>query len=132
MTCLPRPALPALAPGDPAHSVSPAVCGRLLLYVRGMEIDPVLGLELALQSLRRVAEGPPAEEGPAPAAMRELHRLLRERKIDFRVAGRDGRDLCSAPPMRRRAMIAEEMDRTPIRTATAFSGVASARTVTTV
>jgi hypothetical protein len=159
------PTLPALAPRGPAFSVSPAVCGRVLLYVRGMEIDPILGLELALRSVRRAAagaaerrpdcgtgeapvpdeppapdeapdsdnppapddspapseahasDGPPAEASLIPAAMRELHRLLRERAIDFRVADRDGQDLRSAPPMRRSAMIPEEMDIAPLRSA---------------
>jgi hypothetical protein len=151
------PTLPALAPRGPAFSVSPAVCGRVLLYVRGMEIDPVLGLELALRSVRRAAaggtgpgsgtdevfavesspapdeahapnhppvpdkahapDGPPAEISLIPVAMGELHKLLRERAIDFRVADRDGQDLRSAPPMRRRAMIPEEMDITPLRSA---------------
>jgi hypothetical protein len=100
-----------------------------------MEIDPVLGLELALQCLRRAsaetAPGSPGkDEDAAPAgssaqgesltpaaAMRELHALLCEKTIGFHLAGRDGRSLTSAPPMQRSAMLAEEMDFTPLRSA---------------
>ena len=119
----------------PSGRVGRSVCGRVLLYTQGMEIDPILGLELALHSLRRSGAVPapetvrtgvntasagssPQGENIAPAvAMRELHALLRERNIGFRMTGRDGQKLSSAPPMRRRAMLAEEMDFTPLRSA---------------
>jgi membrane glycosyltransferase len=61
------------ASADPASfpHVPQDVCSRVLLYVQGLDMDPLLGIELALESLRRAEaraadggigrEAPPAE-----------------------------------------------------------------------
>lgn len=87
---------------------------RVLLYTRGMAVDPVLGLELALESLRRAERAGPKDDG-IHTAMNELHALLREKGIDLEVPDERGAPLRSAPPMTRRPMVAEEMDRSPLR-----------------
>jgi hypothetical protein len=84
---------------------------RVLLYMGGMDVEPILGLEIALDSLRRA--GPQA--GPA-AAMRELYDLLQGRGLSSRITDADGQLLCSVPPMNRSRMIPEEMDRLPFLT----------------
>jgi hypothetical protein len=67
----------------------------VLLYVKGLDLPPVLGLSLAARSLE---EAPSSPEG----AMDALERLLREE--------------CFSPDMNRAVMVAEEMDRLPWRT----------------
>ncbi len=100
----------------PVPELTPAQQGvsardRVLLYTRGMDVAPLLSLELALESLRR------ADPADPDIVMRELHSLLREHKIGQHLAGCDGAHLRSTPPMIRRPMIAEEMDRIPLLTA---------------
>lgn len=133
----PTPFTPPLSV-PPGRLVTPSVCSRVLLYTRGMDLDPLFGLELALQSLRRADAGggdrdaplPPAPDRPLSdgetdaaaraalvSAMGELHALLRENNIGLHITTPDGGELRSAPPMNRKPMIAEEMDITPIRTA---------------
>jgi len=85
---------------------------RVLLYVRGMDVEPLAGLEYAVNSLRRADP----QSGPA-AAMRELHDLLRENGLSLRLEDAGGQMLRSMPPIRRRSMAAEEMDRLPLLTA---------------
>ncbi|MDL2316701.1 hypothetical protein LJC59_06435 [Desulfovibrio sp. OttesenSCG-928-A18] len=114
----------------------PRARDRALLYTRGLDIDPMSSVELALESLKRAGErwenrqndtlaslpggaAPAAEAGPSPAAlvMEELHALLRERQIALRFTTSDGQLLRSTPPMNRKRMIAEDMDYSPLRRA---------------
>jgi len=104
--------------GEPAGASDPErdgarlhACDRVLLYVRGMDVDPLTGLEYALDSLRRADP----QSGPA-GAMRALHDLLRENGLSAGLADADGQLLRSMPPMNRRPMVAEEMDRLPLLT----------------
>jgi len=81
---------------------------RVLLYVRGMDIPPVLGLELALESMRRVTAC--AEALSVPAVMRELHALLRENELHTCWVDRQGPPRGSMPPLNLCSMIAEPME----------------------
>ena len=81
---------------------------RVLLYVRGMDIPPVQGLELALESLRRVSESP--DPLSVPAVMRELHVLLRENGLHTGWVDRQGPPRNSMPPLNLCSMIAEPME----------------------
>ena len=115
------PSVSALAPGVVRPDVvSARVRDRVLLYTRGMDVEPLASVEFALKSLRRAgsragSRGSAAEADPA-AAMAELHALLRENHIDLHLTDADGQLLRSAPPMNRRRMVAEEMDRIPLLT----------------
>lgn len=102
--------LPVSAPDGDAAGLRAR--DRVLLYTRGMDVEPLAGLEYALDSLRRA--GPQA--GPTEA-MTELRGLLREHDLSLRLTGPDGQLLRSVPAMNRRRMIAEEMDRLPLLTA---------------
>ncbi|MEA4952363.1 MAG: hypothetical protein VB107_06785 [Aminivibrio sp.] len=82
---------------------------RVLLYVRGLGIQPARGLALAARSLE---EAPSSPEG----AMDALERLLREEGFSPDLLDRGGRRISSFPPLNRTVMVAEEMDRLPWRT----------------
>ena len=82
---------------------------RALLYMRGMDIDPVISVELALESLKRV-DKKTGGRAKVQEVMQELHSLLREQGISLSLAGNDGLVLESAPPMNRRTMISEDMN----------------------
>lgn len=78
---------------------------RVLLYTRGMDLDPVHGVELALSSLRRAGEG--ASPGKI---MGELFSILESKGPTLLPCDSQGRRLVSVPPMNRRAMLPEDMD----------------------
>lgn len=78
---------------------------RVLLYTRGMNIDPITGVSLALESLKRAGEGAAPDK-----VMEELYALLRERNPSRTVKSPDGSLLTSAPPMNRRSVVAKDMD----------------------
>ncbi|MBP6333130.1 MAG: hypothetical protein KA342_06745 [Aminivibrio sp.] len=82
---------------------------RVLLYVRGLGIQPARGLSLAARSLE---ESPASPEG----AMDALERLLQEEGFSPDLLDRGGHRISSFPPMNRTVMVAEEMDRLPWRT----------------
>ena len=91
---------------------------RVLLYVRGMDIPPLRSLAFAAESLGRA--------GPAASQAEAMHRLREVLREEGRLEGRhygleDGEEgkLNSAPPMNRRSMIAEKLDRKPWLTALA-------------
>ena len=88
------------------HSVANPYAGRdkVLLYVRGMDLPPVEGVELALESLRRAGDGAMPD-----MMMGELYGILREKGFPPRLVGPDGSPLASVPPMNRRSMIPEDM-----------------------
>lgn len=117
-------------------------CDRVLLYLRGMDLPPVAVLELALECMAHVEQHAPDmtdtvdgtgeageadmagrkdhadQPGPVPVAvlaMRHLHALLRERGICFQILTPEGEILRSTPPLNRRSMVAEEMERSPFR-----------------
>lgn len=100
---------------------------RVLLYTRGMGVEPLLSVELALESMRRAASdgtplpgGEDVADGADPAtvvAMEGLRALFAERGIVPYLPDADGKLLRSMPPMNRRPMIAEEMDRSLLRRA---------------
>lgn len=105
---------------------------RVLLYARGLELDPVLAVELALESMREagLADGdcaadtdglarraPGAESPCLPRVMSGMRRLLHERGGNGRVTDAKGRLLASMPPLNRRPMLPEEMDRSPVKRA---------------
>lgn len=81
---------------------------RVLLYVRGMDIPPVQGLELALESLRRASEG--TEPLSVPSVMRELHALLRENGLHTGWVDRQGPPKSSMPPLNRCSMVAAPLE----------------------
>lgn len=104
---------------------------RVLLYARGLDLDPVLAVELALESLREagLAEGgaqaaasdapasstPEAQAPCLPRAMSAMRRLLRERGDNALITNASGRPLVSMPPLNRLPMLPEEMDRSPLK-----------------
>lgn len=88
---------------------------RVLLYTRGMELDPLSGVELACESLRRLAAKP--GPGGVAEAMDELAGVLDEHGIRLEAHAPTGGRLACAPPIRRRCMLSEEMDITPLRNA---------------
>lgn len=82
---------------------------RMILYTQCLEIEPLLGLELTLSSLRRTSHtyGAPG----IPQAMRELRGLLREQNIGPLLPDDANRVLHSAPPLTNRCrMLVEELD----------------------
>ena len=80
---------------------------RVLLYLRGMDVPPLLALELALECLRRAEAAP--EPLSVPAVMRELHALLRGNKLHTGWIDRQGPPRGSMPPLNRCSMIAEPL-----------------------
>lgn len=76
-----------------------ALRDRVLLYLTGMGLDDVLGLEIAAECLRRAGAG----AGPE-TAMAALRALLGERGLTPRcfVPGEGAR---SFPPLRRKTMV---------------------------
>lgn len=81
---------------------------RAFLYLRGLDLPPALGLELALEALRRT--GGDAGAPDIPTIMTELFRLLREKGLHpEQTAEREPR-LTGCPPMNRGSMLAEAMD----------------------
>ncbi|MDR0882825.1 MAG: hypothetical protein LBP55_09865 [Candidatus Adiutrix sp.] len=81
---------------------------RLLLYVRGMDVPPLLSLELALEGLRRASAG--AEPLTITGAMRELHSLLREKGLHTSWVEKYGPPPSSMPPFNRSSMVAEGLE----------------------
>lgn len=83
---------------------------RMILYTQCLEIEPLLGLELTLASLRRASRkyGAPS----IPHAMRELRGVLREQNTGPLSPDDANRVLHSAPPLTNRCrMLVEELDR---------------------
>lgn len=98
-----------LTPGSPAgETVTAAVMDRVLLYLRGMDIPPVRGLELALATARRLESG--SVDMSMPSAMKELHTLLRENHLHTGWVNRDAPPRDSMPPLNRCSMVAEGME----------------------
>lgn len=96
---------PAAENAAPAALPPAAGRDRVLLYTRGMDLDPVHGVELALASLRR------AGEGASPAkVMHELFSIMDSNGPTLLPRDNQGRGLASTPPMNRRAMLPEDMD----------------------
>ena len=90
------------------EAVTAKLRDRVLLYLRGMDVPPLLALELALECLRRVEAGQePREVGPV---MKELHALLRENKLHTGWIDRPGPPRGSMPALNRCSMIAEPME----------------------
>ncbi|MDR3074271.1 MAG: hypothetical protein LBV01_06065 [Deltaproteobacteria bacterium] len=91
-------------PAQPAGNIY-ASRDRVLLYTRGMSVNPIQGLDLALRSLRA------AGENARPATvMEELYRILGEEGVYPEMKDASGAPLASAPPMNRRSMVAKDMD----------------------
>ncbi|MDR2826097.1 MAG: hypothetical protein LBV76_04805 [Deltaproteobacteria bacterium] len=98
------------------------ICARILLYTRGLSLDPLLCLELSLECLRRTrvshtgddtANDPAQDFTAAPdfaAAMDELHRMLREKGLKATLSDHGGMLLRSSPPLNRRHMLPEDLD----------------------
>jgi hypothetical protein len=90
---------------------------RALLYTRGMDIDAVHSVEVALKSLRRsqaveiLPDG--ANGGQSPDAhgtarvMTALFAIAEEMHLPLFITDARGNRLVSAPPMNRRPMIAD-------------------------
>lgn len=85
---------------------------RILLYTRGMGLDPIDSVEMALETLQRTGPHP-----AIPEAMQTLHSLLCEKGLAHGLLDDNGERLSSAPPMKRKPMIAEFLDRNPWLTA---------------
>jgi hypothetical protein len=99
------------------------VCARIFLYTQGLSVDPLLCLELSLDSLRRLSApgpgpaAPPDFSGDADfaGAMTALRRILHEKGLKTELYGADGNPLRSAPPVNRRHMLPEALDSSVLR-----------------
>ena len=101
---------------------------RALLYIRGMDIDAVHSVEVALRSLRHSQsvtalqnethrmENPDTHE--TDRVMTSLFAIMEEMNLPLPVTDGLGNRLVSAPPMNRRPMIAEPIDKLSL-----FSGI---------
>jgi hypothetical protein len=92
------------------------VCARVFLYTQGLSLDPLLCMELSLESLRSVSLGRKIAQTPDfAAAMDELRRMLREKGLKAELSGPDSRPLRSAPPLNRRHMLPGELGSSILR-----------------
>ena len=89
----------------PPDSARMATRDRVLLYTRGMDIDPEGGLALALESLRRSGHDATPEK-----AMRELFALIQESGYSPLVPGENNAPLVSSPPMSRVTLLPKDME----------------------
>ena len=80
-----------------------AIRNRALLYLRGMGIGALPGMELAAESLRRAGEDPRMER-----VFEELFALLCERELHPPALKETGR-LAAHPRLNRRSMLAREL-----------------------
>ncbi len=130
MTHTPADTTPARFPLEGAEEEKRAkIRDRLLLFARGMDAEPLLSMEIATESMRRAQARSAAHNVPLSpqAAMAELHGLLREKGITPQLANAEGQRLRSTPPMNRRPMVAEEMDRSLLRLLARKIGLSPAR-----
>lgn len=88
-------------------SISAAYAGRdrALLYTRGMGIDPLKSVSLALESLSRAGSA-----APPSVVMEQLFQILREQDVTPLLCDEDGARLISAPPMNRTHVVARDVD----------------------
>ena len=95
------------APGSPdAAGLALQARDRVLLYTRGMELDPVRGVEIALESLRRaVSDREPEHPLGVAEAMRALRAVLAEHGLKPEVEAPGGGRLVSGPPLQRSPMV---------------------------
>jgi hypothetical protein len=99
------------------------VCARIFMYTQGLSVDPLLGLELSLESLRCVSASCPdpaaspdfSGDAGFAGAMAALRRILQEKGLQTALSGADGKPLRSAPPVNRRHMLPEALDRSVLR-----------------
>jgi hypothetical protein len=84
---------------------------RVLLYVRGLDLPPFRGLDLAVESLKAAGPASPAE------TMKTLRILLAENGLDQGIRDEEGRHIASVPPLNRGVMVAEPLDRVPWKSA---------------
>lgn len=99
----------------PAHlpdERSARACDRVLLYTRGMELEPLDSVDMAREALLRAGEHP-----SIPDTIQSLRTLIREKGLAHGLLDDKGERLASAPPMNRQPMIAEPLDRSPWLTA---------------
>ncbi|MCC8194837.1 MAG: hypothetical protein LIP28_09360 [Deltaproteobacteria bacterium] len=78
---------------------------RVLLYTRGMDIEPEDGIRLALESMRKAGDGAGPEK-----VMEELFTLLRENGRPPLIPDPDGTTLVSSPPVHRQTVLPKDMD----------------------
>jgi len=78
---------------------------RVLMYTRGMDIDPETGIALALESLHRAGKNADPSK-----VMQELFDLLQEKEQSQFMAGAKGHLLACTPTMNRRSMVAKDME----------------------
>lgn len=78
---------------------------RVLLYTRGMDINPEEGVSLALQSLRRAGDGAAPDK-----VMEELFALLREKDLPAHIESEDGVPFASTPPLNRRRVVPKDIE----------------------
>ena len=86
---------------------------RVLLYVRGLNLPPFQGLDLAVESL--------AKTGPSSTAdaMDALLDVLQAHGLDRGLLDKEGKHVASVPPLNRSVMVAEPLDMLPWKTALA-------------
>lgn len=78
---------------------------RVLLYTRGMGLEPLAGVELALESLHRaVSDREPGYPLDVAEAMRALRAVLAEHGLMPEVEAPGGGRLVCSPPLQRSPM----------------------------
>ncbi len=88
----------------PPDAIRFAARDRILLYIRGMDIDPESGVALALEGMRKA--GPDA----APDKTMEALFGLMEQAGPPMIHDADGRSLVCTPPLHRSVVVAREME----------------------
>ncbi len=90
-------------------------CDRVLLYTRGLDVDPLRAVDLAREALRRA--GPEADTADVMDALTAVLAEPAARDADashaLEATDGEGRPLCSWPPLNRRPMVPEDMALAP-------------------
>ncbi|MBP3730682.1 MAG: glucans biosynthesis glucosyltransferase MdoH, partial [Mailhella sp.] len=100
--------IPGVSLDIPRREMDLRVRDRILLYARGLDLDPKASVELALESLKRCKSTHPTYA----EAFSCLHAILEEKGEELLQDGRIPQ-MQPVPDITRSSMLAEELDRTP-------------------
>ncbi len=100
--------IPGVSLDLPRREMDLRVRDRILLYARGLDLDPKESVDLALESLKRC----PSPHPSYAEAFASLHAILKERGKELLQDG-EIPQMQPVPDIRRSSMLPEELDRTP-------------------